>query len=85
MSAARGQEAASTQGKTLTIATYNLKNMFDVFDDPYTSDETTRVKPREDIEAIAICFINSYPIKLSTIPIEVVGRLELVIKESLMP
>ena len=37
----------------LTVATYNVKNFFDVFDDPYTEDETTRVKPRGEIEQLA--------------------------------
>ena len=33
--------------------TYNVENMFDVFDDPYTDDEQTDVKRREEIRAIA--------------------------------
>lgn len=37
----------------LTIATYNILNMFDVFDNPYTEDEGTRVKPRREIEQVA--------------------------------
>ena len=39
--------------KTITIATYNLYNMFDVYDDPYSADEGTRVKPRAEIENVA--------------------------------
>jgi len=37
----------------VTVMTYNVQNMFDVFDDPYTLDETTRVKPRHQISRIA--------------------------------
>ncbi|MEX2215101.1 MAG: endonuclease/exonuclease/phosphatase family protein [Phycisphaeraceae bacterium] len=39
--------------KTLTLVTYNMENVFDVFDDPYHPDEGTRVKPREEYEQIA--------------------------------
>ena len=37
----------------LTLVTYNMENVFDVFDDPYYPDEGTRVKPREEYEKIA--------------------------------
>ncbi len=37
----------------LKVATYNIENLFDVFDDPYTPDERTRVKPREQLEQVA--------------------------------
>ncbi len=47
-----GQDAEPA-GKSLKLATYNVKNLLDVFDDPYTRDEITNVKSREDIEAIA--------------------------------
>ncbi len=39
----------------LRIAAYNVENMLDVFDDPYTEDEVTPVKPRKEIEAVARC------------------------------
>ncbi len=45
-------QAQSSQ-KQLKLAAYNLWNMFDIYDDPYTQDESTRVKPREQIEAVA--------------------------------
>ena len=35
------------------VATYNIENAFDVFDDPYTDDQNTDVKPRAEWEAIA--------------------------------
>lgn len=47
---ARAQEDAT---QTLTIAAYNIENAFDVYDDPYTRDEGTDVKPRWEYERIA--------------------------------
>lgn len=37
----------------LTVATYNLENAFDVFDDPYSEDEGTAVKSRHELRALA--------------------------------
>ena len=37
----------------LTVMSYNVENMFDVFDDPYTDDDGTDVKRRDEIAAIA--------------------------------
>ncbi|MEM7577662.1 MAG: endonuclease/exonuclease/phosphatase family protein [Planctomycetota bacterium] len=37
----------------LTVMTYNVENFFDVFDSPYTGDEGTSVKSRNEITAIA--------------------------------
>ncbi|MEM6258558.1 MAG: endonuclease/exonuclease/phosphatase family protein [Planctomycetota bacterium] len=37
----------------VTVMSYNVENMFDVFDDPYTSDEGADVKRRGEIEGIA--------------------------------
>ncbi|MCK5572890.1 MAG: endonuclease/exonuclease/phosphatase family protein [Bacteroidetes bacterium] len=38
-----------------TVATYNVKNLFDQHDDPYFSDEKTRTvpKPMEEVKALA--------------------------------
>lgn len=47
---AHGETKTST---TLTLAAYNVENFTDVFDDPYTKDEETAVKPRSQIERIA--------------------------------
>ena len=44
---------AQSSPKQLKIAAYNLWNMFDIYDDPYSQDESTRVKPRKEIVAIA--------------------------------
>lgn len=40
-------------GEEVTVMTYNVENMFDVFDDPYTGDEGTDIKRRDEIEQIA--------------------------------
>lgn len=45
--------AAAPAKSTLRIASYNVENLFDVFDDPYTKDESTRVKPRKELEQVA--------------------------------
>lgn len=45
--------AAQPAKTTLTVAAYNIENLFDVFDDPYTPDEGTRVKPRKELEQAA--------------------------------
>ena len=37
----------------VTVMTYNVENMFDVFDDPYTEDEGTDIKRRDEVVAIA--------------------------------
>jgi endonuclease/exonuclease/phosphatase family metal-dependent hydrolase len=40
-------------GKEVTVMSYNVENMFDVFDDPYTDDDGTDVKQRSEIAMIA--------------------------------
>ncbi|XAM00344.1 endonuclease/exonuclease/phosphatase family protein [Phycisphaeraceae bacterium D3-23] len=37
----------------VTVMTYNVENMFDVYDDPYTQDEDTDIKRRDEIVLIA--------------------------------
>ena len=44
---------AQTNTKQVKIAAYNLWNMFDIYDNPYSEDEATRVKPYEQIKAVA--------------------------------
>jgi len=39
--------------KKLVLATYNVENLFDSFDNPYTADESTRPKPAEERAALA--------------------------------
>lgn len=38
---------------TIRVATFNVKNLFDAVDDPYTDDEGTPTKPRDELEKIA--------------------------------
>lgn len=38
---------------TITIATFNILNLFDAFDDPYRADAPGDAKPRSQIEALA--------------------------------
>ncbi len=38
---------------TITIATYNVLNLFDPVDDPYHDDASTPTKPREQLELVA--------------------------------
>jgi len=40
-------------GEEVTVATYNVLNLFDELDDPYRQDETTPTKPREQMERLA--------------------------------
>ncbi|MBX2853006.1 MAG: endonuclease/exonuclease/phosphatase family protein [Phycisphaeraceae bacterium] len=40
-------------GKPVTVMSYNVENMFDVFDDPYSDDDGVAVKRRGEIVAIA--------------------------------
>jgi endonuclease/exonuclease/phosphatase family metal-dependent hydrolase len=47
------EEKPSPRPPVLKLATYNIKNLVDVFDNPYTRDEGTVLKPRKDIEAVA--------------------------------
>lgn len=44
---------ASAQPQTLTVGAYNVRNFLDVFDDPYSEDESVKVKPRDEIVAMA--------------------------------
>ena len=45
--------ASTTLTQPLRIASYNLKNALDLFDDPWTLDEVTPPKPRAEWEQIA--------------------------------
>ncbi len=50
-------QAPSAGGELVTLASYNLENFFDVFDDPFTDDQTTEPKPRRELEQIAAALI----------------------------
>ena len=43
----------SFTGKKLKVSSFNIYNHFDANDDPYHGDETTRVKPREEMEKVS--------------------------------
>lgn len=45
--------AHAQERQRLTLAAYNIENLVDVFDDPYYEDEQTKLKPHEDIRAVA--------------------------------
>lgn len=47
---ARRQRAADDE---LKLASLNVRNLFDGFDDPYTRDESTPEKPRAELERLA--------------------------------
>ena len=40
-------------GDTITVGSYNVLNLFDAVDDPYTADEPTQPKPPSELEALA--------------------------------
>lgn len=39
--------------ETITVGSYNVLNLFDAADDPYSADETTGPKPQTQVEALA--------------------------------
>ncbi|MGB0716820.1 MAG: endonuclease/exonuclease/phosphatase family protein [Phycisphaerae bacterium] len=41
------------KGSKVKVASFNIYNHFDAVDDPYYGDETTRVKPRKEMETLA--------------------------------
>lgn len=51
--------AMSSYAREVTVMSYNVENMFDVFDDPYTTDEKTDVKQRDDIMTIAKAIVHA--------------------------
>ena len=42
-----------TPRQNLTVATFNVRNLFDANDDPFTHDETTPTKPRAELRCLA--------------------------------
>jgi endonuclease/exonuclease/phosphatase family metal-dependent hydrolase len=45
--------AGHAVGERVTIATYNVENFFDRFDNPFTRDEQTEIKRADDIRRLA--------------------------------
>lgn len=66
---------AQTNHKPVKIAAYNLWNMFDIYDNPYSKDEETRVKPHNQIKAVAQI--------IKSIDADIVGCVELENKDIL--
>lgn len=44
----------SADPNKMVVCTFNVLNLFDDVDDPYTNDEGTRAKPREELENLAL-------------------------------
>jgi endonuclease/exonuclease/phosphatase family metal-dependent hydrolase len=51
--AAAEAPVAEPENGVATIAAFNVLNMFDANDDPYTADEGTPAKPKEELEHLA--------------------------------
>lgn len=50
---AGAEVAREVDPSRIRLATYNVLNLFDDEDDPYHADETTRPKPRDELERLA--------------------------------
>lgn len=70
--------------KQIKVASYNLQNFFDVFDDPYTGDEGTRPKSRDDLKAVADAIVDLDADVVGLIEIEAEGALKAMVYE-MMP
>lgn len=75
--------AGAAQPERVTIMTYNVKNMYDVFDDPYTFDEGTPVKPRVEIKLIASLIAKLDPDIVAFEELENEGVLKAMVREML--
>ena len=74
--------ALATPGR-LRVMSYNLYNFFDVFDDPYTRDEDTRVKPRREIVPLAQAIRKSNPDVIAVQEVEAEGLLRAFVNDHL--
>jgi endonuclease/exonuclease/phosphatase family metal-dependent hydrolase len=72
----------ATPGK-LTLMAYNVENMFDVFDDPYASDETMQPKSRASIERVAMTIRQINPDVIGISEVENAGILRAMVNEML--
>jgi len=75
--------ARADEPARLKLATYNVLNLFDVFDDPYTTDEETRVKPRDQINAVAQAIRAINPDVIAFQEVENAGALRAMFDEEL--
>lgn len=62
--------ASAQEDGQVRLGFYNVLNLFDVFDDPYTRDEGTDVKPREEIEKVAAAIRQMNPDVLGVCEVE---------------
>ncbi len=63
-------------GEELIVGSYNIKNLFDDYDDPYHNDETTPAKPRSEMERVAAVIREFNPDILALQEVESRGYLE---------
>ena len=47
------KRATRRVGSQIRVATFNIRNLFDGIDDPYHLDETTKAKPRTELDRLA--------------------------------
>ena len=78
-----GSTAGAAQRGQVTVMTYNVNNMYDVFDDPYTEDEGTPVKPRAQVELIASLIAKLSPDVVAFEELENEGILKAMVHEML--
>lgn len=76
--------AQESKPSRLTIATYNVEWMLDVFDDPYSQDESHKPKPREEIEAVAKAIRKVNPDVVTFCELENEGVLRAMVREFLL-
>lgn len=51
--APRAARSSPVAPERITIASFNILNLFDAYDDPYHEDEGTRIKPRDELNRVA--------------------------------
>jgi endonuclease/exonuclease/phosphatase family metal-dependent hydrolase len=71
------------QDDRLRLVAYNVENLFDVFDDPYSDDDSTEVKPRDEIERIAAALRQLDADVVALSEVENLGVLQAVVNEFL--
>jgi len=67
---------AAWSRETVRIGSFNVMNLFDTYDDPYTHDETTPFKPRAALEQVAATIRQLNADVLALVEVENRGVLE---------